>query len=279
MYKPLNYDIKYRLILLWLLINTCLAVIIASLISIGMDQTFADLFVICLISTHIIAFLATGSGYACGYILHDYPLWINISANLAVTLTAAYCGIQFTLFTGSILQSIINYNLMVILMEKLIIPTLIITAMMSIVTVCIEYFKYKRVLLLGSLNELQNKITTIESLAKEESGFIFKEDNRPVKVSYNSIIFLSSAGKKSMIHTESRDYEVTQLLKDIENALPQEIFVRIHKQYIVNDMYILQMKYYKGGRYLLYLDDDDENILPVGGKFTTIVRDRINRSG
>jgi hypothetical protein len=275
MHKPLNYDIRYRLVFLWLLINTCLAVIIASLISIGMDESFTDLFIISLLATQIVAFLATGAGYACGYLLHDYPLAVIIPANLIVTLTASYCGIHIALLAGNLLKSVINYDLMNVLMDKLMVPVLIITAMVSILTVCIEYFKYKRMLLLGSLNELQNKITHIESLATGKFNFEFKVDNRPVKVNYNSIIFLWSAGKKSMIHTELRDYEVSQLLKDIEDSLPLENFIRIHKQYIVNIAYISRMKYYKGGRYLLYLDDEDENILPVGGKFTSKVRERI----
>lgn len=246
MHKPQNYEIRYKLIFFWLLINSCLAVIIASLISIGMKESFYELLLINFLTTHIVALMAVASGYACGYFLHDYSLGINIPVNLAVTLIATYCGMQISLFTGRGLESGINYTLMIKIIDRLMLPVLIITGIISTLTVFIEDLKYKRVLLMGSLNELQNKITYIESIAKEDSGFVFKENERPIKISYDSIIFLSSAGKKSMIHTELRDYEVSQLLKEINDSLPQKNFIRIHKQYIVNVGYILQMKYYKG---------------------------------
>jgi DNA-binding LytR/AlgR family response regulator len=53
-------------------------------------------------------------------------------------------------------------------------------------------------------------------------------------------------------------------MKDIITKLPPAVFFRIHKQFTVNMKYVSHMQYYLGGRYLLYLKDKEEDILPVG---------------
>ena len=92
---------------------------------------------------------------------------------------------------------------------------------------------------------------------------------------YGDIVYLSSHGRKTLIHTEYKDYETGQLLKEIERKLPREDFIRIHKRFIVNLKYISRLQYYQGGRYLLYLKDEDENTLPVGPTYTNVLKEKL----
>jgi len=71
-----------------------------------------------------------------------------------------------------------------------------------------------------------------------------------------------------VVHTKDKDYEVRELLGDMEKVLPKNIFLRIHKQFVVNTRFISGLRYYEGGRYNLHLADDDETVLPVGKSFT-----------
>ena len=109
MHKPYNYEIRYKLIFLWLLINFCIAVVIASIVSIGVTESFSDLFIVILLTTYIISLLSVVSGYACGYFFYDYPLHVLIPINLVVTLTASYCGIRLALLAGCALKSMLCF--------------------------------------------------------------------------------------------------------------------------------------------------------------------------
>jgi DNA-binding LytR/AlgR family response regulator len=108
----------------------------------------------------------------------------------------------------------------------------------------------------------------------EGLGLSFREKGKHHLLAYEDIIYLSSNGKHSVIHTESRDFEAPIILKEIEKKLPDRTFERIHKQYIVNVQYISVLEYYVGGQYIAYLKDGDESSLPVGRKYAPTLKER-----
>jgi pyridoxamine 5'-phosphate oxidase len=104
----------------------------------------------------------------------------------------------------------------------------------------------------------------------------FNEKEYHYHLDFNNIIYLSSTKKHSIIHTENRDYETAYLLKNITGKLPPEKFIRIQKQYIVNLKYLDRIEYYKGGRYIAYLKDSDDTILPVGRKYVSALKEKMS---
>jgi hypothetical protein len=98
-------------------------------------------------------------------------------------------------------------------------------------------------------------------------------------IDYNDLIYLSSSGRVSIVHSKDRDYEIHELLGSMEKKLPQNRFLRIHKQFVVNADFISGLRYYEGGRYNLHLSDEDETILPVGKAFTGAVKKRMKIDG
>ena len=107
-------------------------------------------------------------------------------------------------------------------------------------------------------------------------GFTVRERNKHYVLPYQDIMYVSSHGKNSIIHTNKEDIEAAVILKNVERRVPAGAFIRIHKQHIVNISYIAALEYYIGGQYIVYLKDDDDSPLPVGKKYATNLKSRLN---
>jgi DNA-binding LytR/AlgR family response regulator len=108
------------------------------------------------------------------------------------------------------------------------------------------------------------------------AGFPVKERNKHYVLPYQDIMYVSSHGKNSIIHTNKEEIVAAVILKDVERRVPADAFIRIHKQHIVNIRYIAALEYYIGGQYIVYLKDDDDSPLPVGKKYAANLKSRLN---
>ncbi len=266
---------SWRSILLWIMINTVLGTIIASFLSAGRPGSFTDNFIKSQINTHIISTLANIAGYLIGKKTGGMNVIKRIMYIMPGTLTAALIGnLLGIIATGSI-----HGNSRSIPVGEqytmLLLPVIIITLLITAIYVSFEFLKESRMKL---LRELESAVQSRkESNDKKINGSItIKEKENYFVISYEEIIYLSSSGKKTLLHTEKRDYETMQLLKEIEERLPDEIFMRIHKQFIININFISRIQYYEGGRYMVHLKDEDETILPVSRKVTLILKEMLS---
>ncbi|MBL8020909.1 MAG: response regulator transcription factor [Leptospirales bacterium] len=116
-------------------------------------------------------------------------------------------------------------------------------------------------------------IQSASKSATTNPGLAIREDENHYLIPFNDIIYLSSAGKASAIHTTDRDFETQKLLKDLEARMP-EGFLRIHKQFIVNLAFVSHIRYRVGGGYTAFLKDSDETSLPVGRQFAAALKTR-----
>ena len=124
-----------------------------------------------------------------------------------------------------------------------------------------------------ALVNLKDKVNLQRSLLS--FGLSFKENNRHYIVAFDDLIFLSSNARHTIIHTADRDFETSQMLKELIAKLPDDTFVRIHKQYCVNLKYVSGLEYLIGGQYELTLKDPDITRLPVGQKFSPILKGKL----
>lgn len=108
-----------------------------------------------------------------------------------------------------------------------------------------------------------------------ECGFTVRERGRMHILPYRDIIYATSHGKNTVIHTVAGDREAPVLLKDVELRLPSGMFARIHKQHIVNVKFISWIEYLIGGQYLALLNDEDESSLTVGRKYAPLLKARL----
>jgi DNA-binding LytR/AlgR family response regulator len=74
--------------------------------------------------------------------------------------------------------------------------------------------------------------TTIE---KENTGELYVNvDRRLVKISFSNINIIEAKGDYIKIKTNEKNYIVHSTLKKIEDKLPKETFLKVHRSYIIN---------------------------------------------
>ena len=254
-------------ILLWFVINTSLAVVIFSFLSINSTIQLHKFFLSILIITYMISSLSNFTGYFLGRYIKKKPLIIGIPFLLSGTFCAAIVGIFISHNIIQLLfnQSVFHYK------STYLIPSLLITAAVTIITVIIERLKESKDNLQKNLDDIKENI---DKKNPTKNSLSVKEDEIYHIIEHSDLIYLSSHGKKTTLHTIEKDYVTNQLLKDIDDKLPEN-FIRIHKQFIVNTKYLSKIKYYEGGRYLAYLKDDDESTLPVSKKIVPLLKEKL----
>jgi len=68
----------------------------------------------------------------------------------------------------------------------------------------------------------------------EEKHIIIKSNHKKHKIYYKDIKWIKAIGDYVKLVTEEKSYTILSTMKAFENDLPEEIFLRIHKSYIVN---------------------------------------------
>lgn len=85
--------------------------------------------------------------------------------------------------------------------------------------------------------QLQNNIT-------EETSFILKDrifvrhKEKMVKIMVADILYIEADRNYSRIFTDNKEYLLSVTLKTIEEKFPQNLFLRIHRSYIINIAHI-----------------------------------------
>ena len=67
-----------------------------------------------------------------------------------------------------------------------------------------------------------------------ENDFYINIDRRLIKIDLPSIYLIEAKGDYIKIKTEHQDYTVHSTLKKIEEKLPESLFLKIHRSYIIN---------------------------------------------
>lgn len=119
-----------------------------------------------------------------------------------------------------------------------------------------------------SLVDLIERCHTAEStIAKNEAESTDKEfisvkaDYKTQLVKIADIVYLESAGEYVRLHIEGSSTITTLFrLKNMETTLPQELFLRVHRSYIVN---IKRISSYTKGRIFL----DNGEYIPLGENY------------
>ena len=89
--------------------------------------------------------------------------------------------------------------------------------------------------------------------------FFFKEDSDYKRIDNAEVLFLESMGNFSCIHTISKGKHITLVnLKHIEEQLPLDQFMRVHRRYIINLAHIITLSS-EGNVHL-----KREHIVPLG---------------
>ena len=75
-----------------------------------------------------------------------------------------------------------------------------------------------------------------------ENDFYVNIDRRLIKIDLPSVYLIEAKGDYIKIKTENKDYTVHSTLKKIEDKLPDSLFLKIHRSYIINIKKIIDIE-------------------------------------
>jgi hypothetical protein len=265
---------KIKRIITWFVIYAVMSAVITIFIMSLIPKMTNDhissfpVFIETAILTFSIAILCTPAGYCAIHFLQGKSYLIKIPAVVFAVLCATAAGNAVGCYFVEVLRKDTRHWLVFNDLGF----NLLLASGIAILTVIIEDLIKEKDELVKDFNEIKNSIDS----ESENRTISIKDVNGYHAIKFSELIYLSSHGKKTTFNATEQTYTVNQLLKDIEDKLPSDIFLRVHKQYIINIKYLKQIRYYEGGRYTAYLDDEDESIIPVGRSVAPVLKEKFN---
>lgn len=90
--------------------------------------------------------------------------------------------------------------------------------------------------------ELPQIIKGEVNTAKPTNDLYVNIGNRLIKIDFSQITLIKAQGDYVEIKTESSSYTVHSTLKKLESKLPEKMFLRIHRSYIINTNKIIDIE-------------------------------------
>ncbi|MGB1075991.1 MAG: LytR/AlgR family response regulator transcription factor [Flavobacteriales bacterium] len=125
----------------------------------------------------------------------------------------------------------------------------------------------------GKEQELKLESDFLRSLAehKQDADVIFvKNRSRLIRVKHEDLLFIEALKDYVVVHTREESYTIHSTMKEVERKLDEQLFVRVHRSYIVNLQAIESIKY------AMITMNGMEKEIPVGGSYKDLLASRIN---
>lgn len=107
------------------------------------------------------------------------------------------------------------------------------------------------------LSEKNTKVKAEEAYYALGSDVFFKCNNWLEKLKYNMICYLEASGSYCSIHiSNNKHLTIAQPLGEIINSLPSDVFIRVHRSYVININHV--SKYCNNMFYI------QNTIIPIG---------------
>ncbi|MEQ9467173.1 MAG: LytTR family DNA-binding domain-containing protein [Ekhidna sp.] len=94
----------------------------------------------------------------------------------------------------------------------------------------VEYERFMK-----AVNKVKDRLEKEKLLAEQEDHIYVKSDGRLFRLSYDNILFVEALADYVIFNTASgKKHIVHHTMKGIEKRLPESIFSRVHRSYIIN---------------------------------------------
>jgi DNA-binding LytR/AlgR family response regulator len=114
--------------------------------------------------------------------------------------------------------------------------------------------------------------STQNTTTKEElTNYMFvKTDGKHIKVVYEELMYIEGLKDYLVLHLRNERIVTLSTLKEMEDKLPQHLFIRVHKSYIINKKHLDTIE-----RNRLYIN---KAIIPIGETYKkTVLQNLINK--
>ena len=92
---------------------------------------------------------------------------------------------------------------------------------------------------ISSYSSPKGSNTIAEDNANE---FYVNIDRRLIKIEFNTVTIVEAKGDYIHIKTEGKNYVVHSTLKKIEDKLPKDLFLKVHRSFIINTKKIIDIE-------------------------------------
>lgn len=129
----------------------------------------------------------------------------------------------------------------------------------------IEYSRF-----LKAVTKAKENIEAFQRKLKDsdQNNIYVKTDSKVVKITLNNILFIEALADYVVINTPKKKYIVHSTMKGIEKRLPERLFARVHRSYIVNVDHIEALE----DNSILILDKS----IPIGASYKDNFMSRLN---
>lgn len=104
---------------------------------------------------------------------------------------------------------------------------------LGVVDYLLKPFSFER--FLKALNKIENKSKeTTKSITENRDYEYFKVDRKNIKVYFNEIFYIEGLNNYIKIHLEDQSLIIYHKLIDLQQKLPNDQFIRLHKSFIVS---------------------------------------------
>ncbi len=122
----------------------------------------------------------------------------------------------------------------------------------------------------NSSNISTNEVIETTKIKKSKSYIFVRADYRLNKIRVNDIYYLEAKKDYVIINTSDNVYTVHATMKDMIKVLPDDIFIRTHRSYIVNIDKVFSIKYPE------ILIEHKMKMVPIGGLYRKDLFNKIN---
>lgn len=119
--------------------------------------------------------------------------------------------------------------------------------------------------------KLENELLKSIAAHKDNADFLFvKHKSRLVKLKTENVLCVEALKDYVVINTTDIKYTIHSTMKEIERKLPEHVFQRVHRSYIIN---MDRIESITGASLTL---EGMEGEIPIGGSYKDIIGSRIN---
>ncbi|HOO75498.1 MAG: response regulator transcription factor [Thermotogae bacterium] len=125
----------------------------------------------------------------------------------------------------------------------------------------------------------ENILNILNSIIHKDSykkRFSIKDDDEILIIPEEDIYYFKAQDKYTFLCTKSREYYYDDSLKNLEETLDPEKFIRIHKSYIVSIDKITKLKKWFLRDFSIELTDENNTVLKVGRSYLPLLKEKLN---
>lgn len=135
----------------------------------------------------------------------------------------------------------------------------------------VKPFSFER--FLRSVNKAIKRIESIQSKVssanEQKKSLLVRANGKIYQVEHTSILFMEAMGDYVRIHTDTKTITAYESMKHMEEILPEEFFLRVHRSYIIA---LEKINFLEGNRLSL-----GEKNIPVGLSYRETLLKRLEK--